>query len=139
MISVHVVAPPRQQSRNWAAGTGPLLSSAYRAGDTHVKTIGRSVQLSEGQVHVRRATHKAFIFSNNVKRRHQFRSARDGGGGDGRSCCCRFYSAPSASSVRSSGSFARRPREAGKVGIRKYQAGRIDRFGERRVLEPPPS
>jgi hypothetical protein len=34
--------------------------------------------------------------------------------------------------------FARRLQEAGNVGIRKYQAARIDRSGERRILEPPP-
>jgi hypothetical protein len=44
--------------------------------------------------------------------------------------------------VRPGGSFARslarRPQEEGNVGIPKYQAGRIDRSGERRILKPPP-
>ena len=39
--------------------------------------------------------------------------------------------------VRPSSSFARRPQEEGNVGIPKYETGRIDRFGERRVPEPP--
>ncbi len=41
--------------------------------------------------------------------------------------------------VRPRGSFARRrPHEKGNIGIRNCEAGRIDRFGERRILQPPP-
>jgi hypothetical protein len=44
--------------------------------------------------------------------------------------------------VRPGGSFAqrfvRRPQEEGDVGIPKYEVGRVDRSGERRIFEPPP-
>jgi hypothetical protein len=42
--------------------------------------------------------------------------------------------------VRPGGRLARRfarPQDERNVGIRKYEAGRVDRFGERRVPEPP--
>jgi hypothetical protein len=54
------------------------------------------------------------------------------------SVCLRVLAAIGLVPVRPGGSFARRPQEEGNVGIPKYQAGRIDRSGERRIFEPPP-
>jgi hypothetical protein len=56
----------------------------------------------------------------------------------GGSVCLWVLAATGLVPVRPGGSFARRPQEAGNVGIRKYQVGRIDRSGERRIFEPPP-